>query len=73
MQVRKDQPHKIDIGAVYTCAAKDHVTVSASKFKPIQRELVFDVDLTDYADVQVGSKPEDSLWAKVCKVFKMAL
>src|SRR5438045_60315 len=45
-RVKKDQPHKIDIGAVYSFPAKDHTTVPQSKFKPLFRELVFDVDLT---------------------------
>jgi DNA primase small subunit len=63
-KVKKDQPHKIDIGPVYSCAAKDHITVSASKFRPTQRELVFDLDLDDFSDAQVGKAEGDGLWAK---------
>ena len=49
--VRKRNPQKIDIGAVFSHAPKDHKTV-AKNFKTVQRELVFDVDLTDYDGVR---------------------
>jgi len=61
-RVKKDQPHKIDIGAVYSCAAKDHVTVNPAKFKPLQRELVFDIDFDDYNEL-VNAKEADDMWA----------
>jgi len=64
-RVKKDQPHKIDIGAVYSFPAKDHATVSQSKFRPLYRELVFDVDLTDYEEVQTkGTTPDKSIWSR---------
>lgn len=49
--VHKRNPHKIDIGAVFSHPPKDHLTIQGSSqrsFHPVQRELVFDVDLTDY-------------------------
>ena len=36
--IQKKQPHKIDIGAVYSAPPKDHLTVKASAFKPEERE-----------------------------------
>ncbi|KAI6216484.1 DNA primase domain containing protein [Aphelenchoides fujianensis] len=43
-------PHKIDFGAVYNAQPKDYK--STPDFRPQERELVFDIDLTDYDDVR---------------------
>ena len=48
--IMKRQPHKIDIGAVFNHAPKDKN--AAHHFAPVQRELVFDIDLTDYDDIR---------------------
>mmetsp|Transcript_17442 Transcript_17442/g.38683 ORF Transcript_17442/g.38683 Transcript_17442/m.38683 type:complete len:457 (-) Transcript_17442:83-1453(-) len=50
--IQKRQPHKIDIGAVFTAPPKDHNTVKPELFKTVERELVFDIDMTDYDDVR---------------------
>jgi DNA primase small subunit len=42
----------MDIGAVFNMPPKDHTTVKAGAFKPVERELVFDIDLTDYDEVR---------------------
>lgn len=44
-----EKPHKIDIGAVYTGSCKHRL---AAGFKEVQRELVFDIDISDYDDVR---------------------
>lgn len=62
-EIKKKQPHKIDIGAVYTAPPKDHNTVRASAFKPVERELVFDIDLTDYDEIRTACTP-DMMWEK---------
>ena len=50
--IQKRQPHKIDIGAVFTGCPKDHNTIKPDQFKPMERELVFDIDMTDYDDIR---------------------
>ena len=48
--IMKRQPHKIDIGAVFNHAPKDKN--ACSNFATVQRELVFDIDLTDYDEIR---------------------
>lgn len=50
--IQKRQPHKIDIGAVFSTSPKDHNTTKPELFKPVERELVFDIDMTDYDDIR---------------------
>ena len=50
--IMKRNPHKIDIGAVFSAPPKDHNTINPSAFKTVERELVFDIDMTDYDDIR---------------------
>ena len=57
--INRRQPRKIDIGAVFSHPPKDKNAygggTGSSKntgFRPVQRELVFDIDLTDYDDIR---------------------
>ncbi|CAM9303908.1 unnamed protein product [Discosporangium mesarthrocarpum] len=61
-QVQRKQPHKIDIGAVFSLPPKDHLTVKQEAFVPMERELVFDIDLTDYDNVRTCCSG-----AKICR------
>jgi len=47
-------PHKIDIGAVFSAAPKDHKKFKL--FEPQQREFIIDIDLTDYDFLDVDVK-----------------
>jgi len=50
--IKKMNPYKIDIGAIFTDKPKDHKKIKAAEFKPHQRELVFDIDMTDYDEIR---------------------
>jgi DNA primase small subunit len=46
----KRLPHKIDLGAIYNAKPCDHNKIG--NFQPMEKELVFDIDLTDYDDIR---------------------
>ncbi|KAG5192955.1 hypothetical protein JKP88DRAFT_260837 [Tribonema minus] len=73
-QIQKMQPHKMDIGAVFSVPPRDHATVKAGAFKPVERELVFDIDLTDYDDVRTccsGAKVCGRCWGYMAMAMKV--
>lgn len=49
--LKTNAPMKLDIGAVYTVPPCDRHLVSGGAMAPVEKELVFDIDMTDYADV----------------------
>lgn len=61
--VASKNPHKIDIGPLYSLPPKNHKSAKSTAFKPLERELVFDIDLTDYDEVRLGCTP-DMMWEK---------
>lgn len=64
-EIQKRCPYKIDIGAVFTHRPKDHKTVKAAAFQAQEKELVFDIDMTDYDEVRFccsGADICDKCW-----------
>ena len=50
--IKKRCPHKIDIGAVFSAPPSQHTTLKPEAFHPVERELVFDIDMTDYDGIR---------------------
>uniref|UniRef100_A0A8D0DKZ9 DNA primase AEP n=1 Tax=Salvator merianae TaxID=96440 RepID=A0A8D0DKZ9_SALMN len=51
-EIQKTCPYKIDIGAVYSHRPAQHNTIHMGAFQAQEKELVFDIDMTDYDDVR---------------------
>ncbi|PWN47988.1 prim-pol domain-containing protein [Violaceomyces palustris] len=51
-EVCRLNPARFEIGPVYSAKPKDRKTVQKSGFRPTFRELVFDIDMTDYDEVR---------------------
>jgi DNA primase small subunit len=68
------KPTKIDIGAVFSHPPKDHKAIPTG-FVTEQRELVFDVDLTDYDDIRQcgcsGAKICNKCWQMMTMAVKV--
>ncbi|KAF7426265.1 hypothetical protein PC9H_008633 [Pleurotus ostreatus] len=45
-------PTRFEIGPVYSGRPRDRKTLRPSAFVPVQRELVFDIDMTDYDNIR---------------------
>ena len=69
----KRNPIKIDIGAVYSHSPKDKGGIHKSKFFSTQRELIFDIDLTDYDSVRLCGCSAANICHKCWKMATMAI
>lgn len=69
--IMKRQPRKIDIGAVFNHAPKDKN--ACHNFSTVQRELVFDIDLTDYDDIRNCGCSGAKICNKCWKFMNMAV
>lgn len=69
----KKNPIKIDIGAVYSHSPKDKGSIDKLKFVPNQRELIFDIDLTDYDSARLCGCSAASICNKCWKMAVFAI
>ncbi|WFD26680.1 p48 polypeptide of DNA primase [Malassezia nana] len=51
-EVCRLNPSRFEIGPVYTAKPKDRKTLQKANFRPVLRELVFDIDMTDYDEIR---------------------
>ncbi len=52
-EILRLNPSRFEIGPVYSINPRDRKTLSkAGTFRPIAKELVFDIDLTDYDEIR---------------------
>ncbi|KAJ3219430.1 hypothetical protein HDU67_001261 [Dinochytrium kinnereticum] len=73
-EVTKLCPVKIDIGAVYNTKPKDKKALRPGAFQPKERELVFDIDLTDYDEVRTCCSEANvcrKCWVFICVAIKV--
>lgn len=50
-------PSRFEIGPVYSANPRDRKTLRrAAAFKPVEKELVFDIDMTDYDEIRTCCK-----------------
>lgn len=59
------QPVRMEIGAVFSHPPKNHHTVVKEAYKPLERELVFDIDMDDYDEIRTccqGSRLCSKCW-----------
>lgn len=78
-QVLARMPIRMEIGAVNSHPPKTHQTVIKDAYKPLERELVFDIDMDDYDDIRTcctGAKLCMKCWTfmkAAIKILKRAL
>ncbi|KAH9485246.1 DNA primase small subunit [Psilocybe cubensis] len=66
-QVCQLNPTRFEIGPIYSARPRDRKTLRAGTLTPILRELVFDIDMTDYDPVRTCCSGADI--CKRCWVF----
>ena len=71
-ELQRVNPCKIDIGAIYSKPPKDHNKYHSGTFKALTKELIFDIDMTDYDDVRKCCQGAD-ICPKCWTLMKIAI
>lgn len=64
-------PTRFEVGAVYIVNPKERKNLPKSAMKPLSKELVFDIDLTDYDDIRTCCSKTD-ICTKCWKFIQVA-
>lgn len=64
-------PTRFEVGAVYSVNPKERKNLPKSAMKPVSKELVFDIDLTDYDDIRTCCSKTD-ICTKCWKFIQVA-
>lgn len=67
-------PSRFEIGPVYSTNPRDRKTLRGGQMKPVSKELVFDIDLTDYDDIRSCCEKANicgKCWAFVTMAMKV--
>ncbi|KAE8210937.1 hypothetical protein CF327_g5255 [Tilletia walkeri] len=73
-EVVRLNPSRFEIGPAYSAKPKDRKTVQRATFKPISRELVFDIDMSDYDEIRTccsGKGICSRCWAFIAVAVKV--
>ena len=70
--VRKTRPYKIDVGAIFSVRPSMRSRVQQASFKALRKELVFDIDMTDYDDIRTCCQ-EANICGKCWKFMTIAI
>jgi DNA primase small subunit len=71
-KVVKINPTRFEIGAIYPIEPKDRKTVAKHLMKPLAKEMVLDIDLTDYDEIRTCCKGT-SICNKCWKFITLAI
>ncbi|AGO10008.1 AaceriAAR018Wp [[Ashbya] aceris (nom. inval.)] len=73
-QIQKANPDRFEIGAVYNKPPRDRDSVLKTEMKPLEKELVFDIDMDDYDDYRTccsGAQVCDKCWKFIFLAMKV--